>query len=177
MQELFNKLNYIIRKKELTDCEQVEKITTICWQSTYKGIVNDAFLDYLSINEEARITKRIEDFNNSNMSTLVVEKDNNVIGFVNYGKSSFNNYSDIGEIFALYILPEYHKSGYGKYLVKKALHELHKLGYNNAIIGCLSKNPSNEFYKHIGGKLIGTRPFYKTMDILEENIYYFDIEE
>lgn len=175
--DTYNKLNYIIRKKEVRDCASVEKITTICWQSTYRGIVNDSFLDFLSLNEKDRITKRINDFNKPDMLTLVLEIDNNVIGFSRYGKSSYNEYNDIGELFALYILPKYQHLGYGKALVQKTFHEFHKLGYNKAIIGCLSKNKSNEFYNRIGGQLIGTRPFLKTMDNLEENIYLFHIEE
>lgn len=166
----------IIRKKEIKDCAQVEKITTVCWQSTYKGIVNDTFLEYLTTNEQGRVDRAIENINDINNITHVIEVNNQVIGFVRFGRTSYKEYKDIGEIFALYVLPEYHRSGYGKSLVNEALNELHKLGYNNAIIGCLSKNKSNEFYKHIGGKLIGTRPFLKTMEVLEENIYYFDIK-
>lgn len=175
--DTYNKLNYVIRKKELNDCAAVEKITTIGWQSTYRGIVNDPFLDFLSINEQERITKSIEKIDRLDKITYVLELNNNVIGFINFGKSSYKEYNDIGEIFALYLLPEYQHLGYGNALVQKGLHELHKLGYKNAIIGCLSKNKNNEFYKHIGGKLIGTRPFLKTMDNLEENIYLFNIEE
>ena len=175
--DTYNKLNYIIRKKEIKDCAAVEKITTICWQSTYRGIINDPFLDFIATNEEERTNNAIATIDRTDKITYVLELNNNVIGFTILGKSSYNEYNDIGEIFALYILPEYQHLGYGNALVQKGLHELHKLGYKNAIIGCLSKNKSNEFYKRIGGKLIGTRPFLKTMDNLEENIYLFNIEE
>ena len=40
------------------------------------------------------------------------------------------------------------------------------------IIGCLQVNPSNEFYKHIGGKFIKTRVFQKLN--LIENVYFFE---
>ena len=46
------------------------------------------------------------------------------------------------------------------------------MGYNKMIIGCLEGNPSNEFYKHIGGKFIKKRVFEKLN--LPENVYYFD---
>ena len=44
--------------------------------------------------------------------------------------------------------------------------------YEKMIIGCLQGNPSNEFYKHIGGKLIKTRIF-KKLNLLE-NVYLFE---
>lgn len=40
------------------------------------------------------------------------------------------------------------------------------------IIGCLEGNPSNNFYTHIGGKLI-KKSVFKELN-LPENIYYFD---
>ena len=60
-----------------------------------------------------------------------------------------------------------------KELVKSAINELIKLNYNDMVIGCISKNPANEFYKHIGGILSSQRPYTKTGDDLQENIYYF----
>ncbi len=38
-------------------------------------------------------------------------------------------------------------------------HELKKLGCTKMIIGCLDGNPSNEYYKHIGGKFVEIRTF------------------
>ena len=46
------------------------------------------------------------------------------------------------------------------------------MGCNKMVIGCLKGNPSNEFYKHIGGKLVKERIFEKLQ--LPENVYYFD---
>lgn len=47
-----------------------------------------------------------------------------------------------------------------------------KMGFNKMIVGYLANNPSNEFYKYMGGRLIKTRIFEKLQ--LPENIYYFD---
>jgi hypothetical protein len=40
------------------------------------------------------------------------------------------------------------------------------MGYTKMIIGCLNNNPSNNFYKHLGGKFIKTRIF-KKLNLLE----------
>ncbi len=44
------------------------------------------------------------------------------------------------------------------------------------IIGCLMENPSNEFYKHMRGKLVDTNPLtlLNGQELLE-NLYYYDI--
>ncbi len=41
------------------------------------------------------------------------------------------------------------------------------------LISCLKENPSNRFYKHIGGKYIKDR-VYKRLN-LPENVYYYEI--
>ena len=46
------------------------------------------------------------------------------------------------------------------------------MGCNKMIIACLKGNPSNEFYKHIGGIRIKDG-LYKRLQ-LPENVYYFD---
>lgn len=51
------------------------------------------------------------------------------------------------------------------------IEELKNMGYDKMLIGCLIGNPSNEFYKHMGGKLIKTRTLEKLQ--LLENVYYF----
>ena len=41
-------MDYVIRKKERRDCEDVAHIVTIVWNETYRGIMTDEFLDKIS---------------------------------------------------------------------------------------------------------------------------------
>lgn len=168
-------MEHIIRKRKKEDCDCVQKVITKAWQQTYRGIVNDDFLDSLSYTEKDRITHSLESFNENNNKYLVLEVANKIVGFVRYDKADDSKYIDYGEIIALYILNEYKGYGYGKELFEKAVLELKKLGYNKMIIGCLDKNPTNEFYKHMGGVLTSTRIFSRTGQNLQENVYSFNI--
>ena len=48
------------------------------------------------------------------------------------------------------------------------------MGYKDMIIGCLVDNPSNDFYKHVGGKLVDNSPLkLPNNQTLIENIYYY----
>ena len=42
-------------------------------------------------------------------------------------------------------------------------------------IGCLEKNPSNDFYLKMGGKIIGKRKFVLPNEILHENVYEYQL--
>ncbi len=164
----------MIRYLTKEDIPSYQKLITTVWQQTYPGIINQQFLDNLSKTEQERIELNNMIYEENTKDTLVLEIDNNIVGFIRYGVSEDPLYPNTGEIFALYILSSYKRKGYGKQLVKEAIKELLKLNYTNMVIGCINGNPSNEFYKHLGGILKSKRPFTKTGDNLEENIYYYE---
>ena len=165
-------MNYIIRKKERKDCVDVAHVVTVAWNETYKGIVPDDFLEGLYLNEEQRTINSYNKFDENDNHQYVLEVDGKVIGFVNVGSTDEKEYDNCGELHAIYIINGYKGNGFGKELINIGIEELKKMGYNKMIIGCLEGNPSNEFYKHIGGKFIKKRVFEKLN--LPENVYYFD---
>ena len=166
-------MEYVIRKRKKEDCKEIAHVVTISWNETYKEIVPDWFLKELYNNEDERTDKSLNEFDEKNNNYLVLEIDKRVVGFVWYGKSSDQDFDNCGEIIALYILKEYQGYGLGRALVEHAREELKKLGFNKFIIACLKGNPSNEFYKHIGGKYIKDGEFKRLS--LKENIYYYEI--
>ena len=166
-------MDYLIRRRERKDCKSIANIVTISWNETYKGIVPDWFLDELKNNEEERAKKSYDEFDKNNNNQLVLEVDNKVVGFVNYGITEDEEYQNCGEIFALYIIAKYKGNGFGRKLVEEVKKEFKQQGINKMIIACLKGNSSNEFYKHIGGLYVKDR-IYKRLN-LPENIYYYDI--
>ena len=167
-------MKYKIRKKAPNDCYDVAHVVTIAWQETYRGIVNDEFLDNLPNTEKERGEKYFNNFDESNNHQFVLEVYGKVVGFVNVGITDDEEYKNQGEIFALYIIKEYKGNGFGRKLTELGIDELKKLGCTKMIIGCLDGNPTNEYYKHIGGKLVKTRTFKLPNQELQENIYYYN---
>lgn len=165
-------MTVIIRKKEKKDCQAIAHVVTVAWNETYKGIVPDWFLEHLKENEEERAENSFNEFDENNNHQFVLEVDNEFVGFVNVGKTYDEEYENCGEIFALYIIGKYKGFGFGRKLVDTGIKELKALGYNSMLISCLKGNPSNEFYKHIGGKYIKDGLFEKLE--LPENVYYFE---
>ena len=79
-------------------------------------------------------------------------------------------YNQCGELGALYLLDSVKGKGFGKILFNKAIEELKNIGYDKMIIGCPSENPSNDFYKHMGGKFVDTNPLTlpNVQELIEE---------
>ena len=165
-------MNYIIRKKERKDCADVAHVVTVAWNETYRGIVPDEFLANLYNNEEERAKNSYNNFNEKENHQYILEVDDKVVGFVNVGSSDETDYENCGEIHAVYIINGYKEHGYGKKLIDAGIQELKSMNFDKMVIGCLDGNPSNEFYKHLGGKFVKTRIFEKLQ--LPENVYYFE---
>lgn len=162
-------MDYIIRKSTKEDCKKIAHVVTTAWNETYKGIASDEFLNSLYLNEEERANSSYNKFDEKDNHQYVLEVDDEIVGFIDVGKSEEK---DCGEIFALYIINGYKGYGFGKKLIESGIKELKSMGFNNMIIGCLEGNKANDFYKHIGGKLIKTRIFERLN--LPENVYYFE---
>ena len=166
-------MNYIIRKKKKEDCKEIAHIVTISWNETYKGIVPDEILNNLYLNEEERALNSYNSFDEKENHQYVLEVNNNIVGFVNVGLSKDLSYEKCGEIYAIYVLNKYKGNGFGKELIDVGIKELKAMNFDKMLIGCLDGNPSNDFYKHIGGKYIKQRMFEKLQ--LLENVYYYEI--
>ncbi len=166
-------MNYIIREAIKEDAYSIIHVVTISWNETYKGLIPDSYLKEKENNEEARGLKHYNEFDKVDYKELVLEINKEIVGFIRYGKSNDNEFTNCGEIYAFYIINKYHGLGLGRKLFEEAVSKLKELGFNKMIIACLKDNPTNEFYKHMGGKYIKDGLFEKLN--LKENIYYYDI--
>lgn len=145
----------IIREKKYEDIRETVLLGNIFWNETYRGIVDDEFLDNMKNTVEERVSKIQMKYKNNEYKDIysyVMEDNGRIIGITSAERSREEEYPNSGEVGCLYLLKEYHKRGLGKELLEYAVNKLKELGYKDYIIGCLEGNPTNEFYKHMGGK-------------------------
>ncbi len=160
----------VIRKALEKDAESIVDININGWQETYYGIFPNEFLKSLSSIKEENIKKcksKISEY-------IVCEIDNNIVGFLKYGKNKKNYDNKYAEVYAIYIISEYKRKGVGRKLLDYSF-ELLKDNYNNVLISTLKTNPANEFYKKCGGIKIGTCSFKVANNEYEENLYLFKL--
>ena len=142
----------IIRKMKYEDIKEFILLVNKVWDETYRGIVDDEFLNNMPNTVEERIKKGQAKFYSNSDTNFVMEDDGKLIGFSSVGKAQDEEYPNSGEISSLYLIKKYHGKGLGKELFNHDLDKLKELGYHDYVIGCLEGNPTNEFYKHMGGK-------------------------
>ena len=169
-------MNYSIEELNHDNVSDYVKVNAKAWQETYKGIVNDEFLELINTKEEINnsIERIQKSLNNSFDKSFLLKVDKIPVGVIRVCKSRDDNYQNIGEIRALYLLNVVKHQGFGKMLFEKAKEEIKKMGFNSMIVGCLSGNTNaNNFYKHMGGELVSSRDFNLPNQTLKENVYLF----
>ena len=163
---------YQIRKATPDDALGITIVNIYTWKTTYSGLMPEDVIDSRIVELKERAEKCKADIElNDNFIVAVV--DHTIVGFCVYGKSRNDTYHDSGEIFALYALKGFQGAGIGKALFLAGVNELLVRESTSMIINCLQGNPALEFYKHMGGKVVGKRQDEIKGTIITENIIYY----
>ena len=161
---------------EKDDAYEYAKVSSKCWLESYPGIIDQDFLNLINTEEELQKQKEriLNNFDDKSLRYIV--KDNNKsAGIFRIRQTKYEEYKDAIELGALYLLNEFKGKGYGKEIWNFVIDKAKSLGYKKLVIGCLEANPSNEFYKHMGGKLVSTNPLTINNKEYIENVYFYEI--
>ena len=138
-------------KASVDDALAISIVNAYTWKTRYASIVSEKIINerMKTVYQNAQKYKEriIEDG-----QYIVAKVDGVVVGFARYDKSE--KYENIGELYALYLLESFNGYGIGRMLFEKVKEELKKLGYNTFVCNCLTKNPTMDFYAHMGGEKI-----------------------
>ena len=146
-------MDLIIRQVNLEDIPYVVDIQIKGWQSAYREIIDDAYLD--NLNAEEKKIKRKRDFGKSPFVVAVL--DGKIVGFCRYCYEVISNDSKgfDSEIMALYVMPNLKGQGIGKKLFTYVKEDLLEHNKKQMVLWCLKDNmPSRGFYEKMGGKII-----------------------
>lgn len=147
----------LIRQATENDAKEIAEIIVSGWQTAYRGIIANEFLDNMSVEKMTKNWEQNIKTQDENNKICVYEDENNVLAVIRFGKAD-NLQSKNGEIHVLYVKPEIKRNGIGTKLVEYAKEKLIKQGYKKMEIWCAKENkPSIEFYIKMGGKLENNR--------------------
>lgn len=115
------------------------------WQETYTGLVDSAYMERLTLERCVEMAHRWP------RNILVAKDGEQIVGFVGYGESETPHW---GEVFAIYVLGEYHGQKIGYKLMNAAFEKLS--GYNKIAVWVLKGNEKAiRFYERYGFRLDG----------------------
>lgn len=173
--KLSPKKDYIIRKNELKDQEQMARIKVDGWKTAYDKLIASQYLN--SLDYKRQTERYISSFEEYKDLVFVAVKGEEVLGYSCFSLTDRDNFFD-SELVSLYIKPTETRKGIGESLVKETAKELISKGKNNMIVWCLSDNINAlNFYKKLGGKKVKEKKAQIGSEKYLEYGIYFDLNE
>jgi ribosomal protein S18 acetylase RimI-like enzyme len=141
-----------IRRAKASDAAAVADTHDEAWRGAYQGVIPGVELEKL-------VTRRGADWWDSAIRKgsriAILAFGDKVAGYANYGRNRARSLYYDGEIYELYLRPEYQGLGFGRRLFSSARRDLAQSGLKTLVIWALSDNdPAVEFYKALGGKAV-----------------------
>jgi ribosomal protein S18 acetylase RimI-like enzyme len=131
----------------MADVAAIAHINYTSWQETYLGIIDDAYLASISVEQCEKKWTSFFERPNTNKLLLVVEYEGSVVGYCCAGKASELFYGCEAEVYALYLLKRYQGRGFGKQLFLAAIKQLDERSYRSVCLYVLHDNITIDFYR------------------------------
>ena len=148
----------VVRPALVDDADEIASVHVRAWQAGYRGLMDDAFLDGLSIDDRARRWRAGLAEGPSDRTTIVVEdpEDGHVCGFATVGdpRDDLDEApvtGSTGELWAINLEPEGWGCGVGTALLAGAVDALRDRGCAGAYLWVLEGNArARRFYEREG---------------------------
>lgn len=123
------------------------------WRYAYAGIIPGVTLERMLARRGPGWWTRMHD---RGFRALVVECDGRLAGYATLGRSRMQTREPCGEIYELYVRPEFQGCGLGRRLFGRARRELGRHGFERLIVWALAENAlACRFYAAMGGAEAG----------------------
>ncbi|HVK89960.1 MAG TPA: GNAT family N-acetyltransferase [Mycoplana sp.] len=139
-----------IRPGRTADVFAIGRVLVETWRATFRGLLDDAYLDRMSPAEQA--VRHMSRRNALGVGHFVAidRTSGALVGFVNFGPARYSSPTPVGEIYALYVLPAYQGRGIGGELVRAVARRMVEGGTVTLFAWVLSTNPNRIFYERMG---------------------------
>ena len=141
-----------VRRAKPADAPSIAATHDEAWRAAYQGIIPGTELDKL-------INRRGPDWWESAIRKgsriALMQFGDNIAGYANYGRNRARSLYYDGEIYELYLRPEFQGLGFGRKLFTAARRDLTQSGLQSLVVWALSDNESAvEFYRTLGGRAV-----------------------
>jgi ribosomal protein S18 acetylase RimI-like enzyme len=141
-----------VRRAKPSDAPAIASTHDEAWRVAYQGIIPGPELDKL-INR--RGTEWWESAVRKGSRIAILVFGDAVAGYANYGRNRARSLSYEGEIYELYLRPEFQGLGFGRKLFASARRDLTQSGLRSLVVWALSDNDAAVgFYRNLGGRAV-----------------------
>jgi ribosomal protein S18 acetylase RimI-like enzyme len=141
-----------IRRASARDAAPIAQVHDEAWRLAYRGLIPGAQLEQMVARRgPAWWHKAVR----RQANILVLEVGGRVVGYATVGPTRMRALPFVGEIYELYVKPEYQGLGFGSHLFRAAREELARFGMKTFAVRVLADNAGGrDFYANRGGRAI-----------------------
>jgi ribosomal protein S18 acetylase RimI-like enzyme len=148
-----------IRLARPEDAPAIARVHVAVWQTTYRGLLDDALIDDVTFEQRAVMWGDILTAYTETHPVLVAEDFGiGICGFGNAGPLRGEEVQGFsGEFKTLYLLPTYQRRGIGRAMFCRLAALLIERGHDSALAWVLASNPACGFFEAMGGVICAQR--------------------
>lgn len=146
---------YSIRKADYADAEVIANIHVISWKHVYTDLVDEKDLSNTTYDNRKILWQTVLKMQKKQQWTFVLMDGETVVGFISGGPERTKRFDYDGEIYNIYLLPEYQRKGLGGMLLQAFAEEIREHSYTSLLVWVLTQNPSSRFYERYEAKPVG----------------------
>ena len=167
-----------IRRARLEDAAAIARVRIDCWRITYRGLIPDAYLDSMQLDDSVALWHRVLSAGPNTTSVFVAENDGDVIGFAAGNMLQEPRYDVDAELSAAYVRSEFQRAGVGRQLVAAVAAGQRAHGARGLIVWVIAGNKSaRAFYEQLGATLLVEQPFeWDGMPLVEAGYAFDDLD-
>jgi ribosomal protein S18 acetylase RimI-like enzyme len=141
-----------IRRAQPEDAGSLAEAHDEAWRTAYRGLIPGPELEKLVVRRgpswwDAAIRRGSRIF--------LLTFGDTIAGYANYGRNRAKSLPYAGEIYELYLRPEYQGLGFGRRLFATAKRDLAQGGQQSLVVWALCDNdPAVSFYRALGGRAV-----------------------
>lgn len=142
----------LLKKAKESDIPTIQEIAKVTWQPTYVPIIGQAQVDYML--EKMYSTGALQEQLFLGHQFLIAEIGSRHVGFVSFSREE--DESDVYHLHKLYVLPEAHGAGIGKFLMNEVVNKVREAEGRFLRLNVNRNNKAKAFYEKAGFKIIET---------------------
>ena len=139
-----------IRSASARDAGDIAKLDVETWRAAYAGVLSTPYLVGLSERRREAGWRGVI-LHEPRDVRVAVDASGAILGFGSCGPSRGER-DFTGEVFTLYVAPDWQNRGIGRRLLMALFRRLVAAGRGSAIVWVLRDNPSRFFYERLGGR-------------------------
>jgi ribosomal protein S18 acetylase RimI-like enzyme len=141
-----------VRRAEARDAEIITAVHDAAWRFAYDGMIPAKELARIIARRGPRWWDR---FIRRGSAILVLEVGGAVAGYATFGPNRARHLVQKGEVYELYVKPEYQGIGLGTRLFLATRKELARFGFDSVVVWALADNDNAcRFYHNAGGRKV-----------------------